>query len=136
MDGELKKVLIVDDDRIHLFTIQKLILLSQEGVKIKSYRDGQQAYSYLVKNRMDAAILPDVILLDLGMPGWNGWRFLKEYNKILPNLAKEIKLYIVSCSPNPTDISQALKDPNVCDYLSKPLTIETLNRVFERKMVK
>lgn len=136
MSSTLKKILIIDDDRVHLFTIQKLLLLSQKGVQLKSYRDGRQAFNYLQESADNEDKLPDIILLDLNMPGWDGWKFLLEYGKLLHRFPKKIKLYIVSSSSHPEDVDKAFRNTNVSDYITKPLSIDTLNRIFSQNLVK
>ena len=135
MNSSLKKILLIDDDRVHLFTLQKLLLLSQKALQLTSFRDGREAFLYLQKAVKDENNIPDIILLDISMPGWDGWKFLLEYGKLLPRLSKKIKLYIVSTSSHPEDIEKALRHDCVSGYFTKPMTIKALNKVFEQCLI-
>ena len=63
-------VLVVDDDG----SIRQLLrtLLTGEGHEVGEASDGAEALT-MVEQRM-----PELILLDLNMPGMHGWRFLDE----------------------------------------------------------
>src|SRR5512138_1723932 len=62
-------VLVVDDERDIREAVSEV--LEDEGYEVLGARDGAEALS---KSR---AHHPDVILLDLMMPGMNGWEFRK-----------------------------------------------------------
>jgi CheY-like chemotaxis protein len=61
------RVLIVDDE----FDIRQAVaeVLSEEGYQVLSAGDGAEALAYLREFR------PNLVLLDLMMPGMNGWEF-------------------------------------------------------------
>jgi CheY-like chemotaxis protein len=62
-------VLIVEDDA-HI-RAALLMILDSEGYEVAEAADGQQALDWL-----RAGGKPDLILLDLMMPGLDGWQFL------------------------------------------------------------
>jgi chemosensory pili system protein ChpA (sensor histidine kinase/response regulator) len=67
----LEAVLIVDDAPHFRDSVR--LLLRSFGFQVATARDGQEALDYL-KNRP----LPNLIILDLCMPGMNGYRFREE----------------------------------------------------------
>jgi CheY-like chemotaxis protein len=67
----VQSVLIVDDDLDILGALADL--LESEGYHVTTVTDGQAALSYLRRG-----LRPCVILLDLMMPGMNGWDFRAE----------------------------------------------------------
>jgi len=71
------RVLLVDDEEITHYLVRQLLPRSQYRVSIA--RDGREALDHLPEYR------PDVILLDLAMPGMNGFAFLSYLRQdILP----------------------------------------------------
>jgi DNA-binding response OmpR family regulator len=60
-----KKILIIDDDR----EIVRMLIdqLTVRGFETESASDGESGYLKASK------VLPDIILLDLVMPGWSGY---------------------------------------------------------------
>ncbi len=62
------RVLLIDDEEVTHYLVRQLLPRSQYRVWIA--RDGRHALDHLSENR------PDVILLDLAMPGMDGFSFL------------------------------------------------------------
>lgn len=56
-----KKIMVVEDERISLTLMQKLLV--EHGYEVVSTQDGSQAVSLAMKEK------PDLIILDLGLPG-------------------------------------------------------------------
>ena len=75
----MKKILLVDDeDSIHLLYREEL---EEEGYEVHSALSGEEALTQL------KIILPDLVILDINMPGINGidvLRQIKEMNSSLP----------------------------------------------------
>jgi len=70
-DASLFRVLIVDDSRINLKVVERMLL--RLGVKeIKMCSDGSKALEYLES----AQVLPNVILSDLNMPNMDGYELM------------------------------------------------------------
>ncbi|OGQ85523.1 MAG: two-component system response regulator [Deltaproteobacteria bacterium RIFOXYD12_FULL_56_24] len=75
----MKKILLVDDeDSIHLLYREEL---EEEGYEVHSSLSGEEALTQM------KIIMPDLIILDINMPGINGidvLRQIKEMNPTLP----------------------------------------------------
>lgn len=72
---------------------------------------------------------PQLIFLDLNMPGANGWDFL-EVLKELPNEAVlKIPIIVLTSSSNPEDAERSTHYDNVKGYLTKPLAFAELDRI-------
>jgi excisionase family DNA binding protein len=90
-------VLIVDDDE----KICRALVRIVEGVgcKAQSTTDGRSGLEIVSRTR------PDLILLDLAMPGMNGPQFLKELRLTHPNLP----VVIVTAYPDSELMAEAMK---------------------------
>jgi len=71
MDNAMKKILIVDDNEVHLVIAENILKGKYEVTTAKS---GKEALALLSKGYM-----PNAILLDVLMPEMDGW---ETYNKI------------------------------------------------------
>jgi CheY-like chemotaxis protein len=111
-------VLLVDDDPDIRETFQSL--LEMYGLKVVTASDGAEAFTRLRGYRGR----PCVILLDLMMPGMNGYQF-REAQLRDPDLAA-IPIVIITC------VSKL--DPSVrgLEVLSKPIHLETLLATVQR----
>ena len=116
-----KTALIVDDDPAIVDGLSEY--LEHDGYGVVGAADGREALALL-----DSGVRPDVIVLDLLMPGMDGWDFrMAQLNK--PSLAT-IPVVIISAS----GFSQAtmLKQLRVEEYLPKPLDPELVVRTLDR----
>jgi CheY-like chemotaxis protein len=85
MEGEKKKILIVDDDN---FLLDMYALkFSQNNFEVYTATSGVHAL-----DKIKAGLLPDVMLMDIIMPEMNGFEVLSEINakKMCPNCLKII----------------------------------------------
>jgi len=79
MESNMKKILLVDDEEsIHLLYREEL---EEEGYEVHSALSGEEALDKV------KIIAPDLVILDINMPGMNGidvLRKLKDMNPKLP----------------------------------------------------
>lgn len=66
-------VLVIDDDADIREALSSVLEL--EGYTVAAFGDAREALAWL-----DAGHTPSVVLLDLMMPGMNGWQFLSAVN--------------------------------------------------------
>jgi len=107
------KVLLVDDEKAFVDTLAQR--LSMRELIVDKVYDGEQALTYIKK--MD----PDVIVLDLKMPGLHGIEVLREIKKI----KHEIQVIILTGHGTDKDEEEARKLGGF-DFLRKPADIDLL----------
>lgn len=95
----INSICLIDDDPITIFSVKKLIEITQIAKTIVSFRNGHEALEFF--NNMENQIHPDLILLDLNMPIVDGWEFMDAYSKL--NLNNEVVIYVMTSSINPSD---------------------------------
>jgi CheY-like chemotaxis protein len=117
-------VAVVDDDPIYQFTATKTIQLTKAASLILSFTSGELALAYLREHRHQADQLPDFLFLDINMPVMDGWMFLDDFERLADQLAKRIKIFMVSSSIDPKDISRASTHQCVMKYLTKPISMK------------
>ncbi len=112
-----KRILIVDDDSTVRDSLSNL--LAAEGYFIIAAENGQQAITF-------ANTLPlDLVLLDLNMPGKNGWDTFEQLTSEHPLIP------IVIATARPDQLFTAL-GAGVGALLEKPMDMPTLLRTLER----
>lgn len=117
----METICIIDDDKIHHFTIEKVIQLQGFTNNMLSFHDGYDAISFFHQNLARPEVLPDIIFLDLNMPVVSGWQFLQQYALIKSQIRKKIKIYVVSSSINQIEIRRVTAIEGVSGYMQKPL---------------
>ncbi len=103
-----KKVLIIEDDNFLGDVLQ--LKLEKEGYDIVLEKDGRRGLDLMKK------IKPDIILLDIILPGMNGYEILEKKQK--DKEISKIPIIVISNSGQPVEISHIL-DLGVKDYLVK-----------------
>jgi len=124
------KLVMIDDNTLEHMIVKRLCQRLKIFAEADYHCDARTVLAQLSKEQ--AAHLPDIILLDLQMPEFDGWDFLEEFGKIYTSLTKSIKIYIFSSSINPVDIMRSATYPFVCDFISKPMKQETLQQLYEQ----
>lgn len=114
-------VLVVDDSRTQLFSIEKI--LKAEGVKVYTAENGKQGIL------MARHVKPDLILMDIVMPEVNGFQATRYLSK-QPETAG-IPIVIVSGSDQESDKAWGMK-LGARDYLHKPVSKSALLEMVSR----
>ena len=121
--------ILIDDSAFDLFIYEKLILKSGIGNSVRPFNAAQDALEYLSG---EADTLPKtVILLDLQMPGMNGFEFIDEFGQLPEDLKSKIRIYMLSSTIDTRDIEKAKASIYIIDLLSKPLEIGLLKSILE-----
>lgn len=111
----MKKILVVDDNFDNRTIIAQMLKLS--GFQVAMASDGHQAIDATESEE------PDLILMDLAMPGLDGWSATARL-KARPELA-HVPVIAVTGHVTRSDIERALQ-AGCADYLSKPIDFETM----------
>lgn len=125
-----KVVMLVDDNTIDNFINQKVVINSKFTKEVYVHTNAQSALEFLrnIENlkEEERLILPSYIFLDIDMPVADGYYFLEEFHKLSEKTVSEIKIVMLTSSLNPNDEKKSNAYGNVVNYLSKPLTAESL----------
>ncbi len=107
------KVLLVDDEKDFALTLAER--LGMRGIQVSTAFSGEEALNLLETYQ------PDVMVLDLMMPGMSGSTVLGRVKNLNPNLPIILLTGLSSTAEGVSDISQG-----AFDFLIKPLQIEEL----------
>lgn len=119
-----KHLCVIDDDDIYQFTIKKLNDFSGAFSRLSIFNHGDEALDFFMRNAQNSEELPDAILLDINMPGMNGWDFMRAFDK-LDNLVKDVEIIFVTSSIDDNDRLKAQEWADT-SFLVKPITEENL----------
>lgn len=135
MGQKVELACIIDDDKIYVNLVKKIIEIKKLSENLLIYKNGKEALDYFKKTMSSVThedLLPDIIFLDLNMPVMDGWEFLNEFLKIKNNLNKKITLYVVSSSIDPRDLERVKAFNMVTDYLIKPIELKKFEKIFDK----
>ena len=108
-------VLAVDDIPLNLLLVQKM--LSRFNFKMRTAANGQQALDAVAQQK------PDLILLDLMMPGIDGFEVIRRLREN-PDTA-DIQIVILSALNSNEDVVKGF-NVGANDFIMKPIIMEKL----------
>jgi two-component system, NtrC family, response regulator AtoC len=114
------KILLVDDEPGMLRYIKTL--LEVDDYKVETACTGEEAVEKVQKG-----LQPELVLLDLLMPGIDGLQTLEQLRKLQPNL----KVVMLSCVTDTRKVVQAIR-LGAHDYLTKPFQKAELDAVIDQ----
>lgn len=119
---KLAHILLVEDNEGDILLTLDAFEESKLETKVSVARNGQEALDFLnKKGEFAKAKRPDIILLDINIPIFNGLEVLQEIKH--DEILKKIPVIMLTTSSNQTDIDKAYK--NYCNsYIKKPLEME------------
>ena len=111
----VKKIMVVDDSPTERFFLQDL--LTKKGYAVISADTGEEGVARAAKE------LPDLILMDVVMPGLNGFQATRQISKS-PETA-HIPIFMCTTKDQETDKVWGVRQ-GAKDYLVKPVNAEEL----------
>ena len=115
IDVDSLKVLVVDDVPLNVLLIKKM--LSQYTFKLQTANSGQAALDAIAKDK------PDLLLLDLMMPGIDGFEVIRRLRA--DEKTKTLPIIILSALNSEADIVKGFK-LGANDFINKPVIMERL----------
>jgi CheY-like chemotaxis protein len=124
-------VLLVDDNDIDVVVNTKLLRLANLTEHISAFSDGESAIQYMVDNMNDLKGHLNVLLLDIQMPGADGFKVLSDYQNLPDDFKSSCKVFMLSSSIDRNDIERAENIPDIIKVLEKPLDVYLLRRLIQ-----
>jgi two-component system response regulator AtoC len=121
--AERVRVLVIDDDPGVRDYMEALV--SRQGYKVFAVADGEQALKTLEETQ------PDLITLDVVLPGMDGLETLRELKQRLP----EVPVVMLSGHGHARTIVEAMRH-GASDFLRKPFEVEELELAFQKALEK
>lgn len=111
----IHNILLVDDSRTELHVLSDL--LSRKGYKVRTAQNGDEALRRLAEEK------PDLILMDVVMPGQNGFQLTRTITRD-PQYA-DVPVILCTSKSQETDKVWGMRQ-GARDYVVKPVNAEDL----------
>ena len=111
------RILIADDDSLVRGSLAAV--LESEGYVVVEAPDGVKAVSRAIEQ------MPDLVLLDLNMPHWDGWAAFSQLDRVAPL----VPVIVITARPNQYAKAAGL---GVDAFMEKPLDIPVLVAAIKR----
>lgn len=118
--GPRKRILIVDDEPAILETLKEAFRRFRHGhaYDVETATNGFDAFQSLVRAR------PDLVLLDMNMPGMSGLQLLKQIRM----LDQRLPVMVITGNPDHRAAAETLK-AGVFAYVPKPFDLRHLDHL-------
>lgn len=124
--SSIVKIMLVDDNIIDRLVHRRLLEIHKIGQTIDEFSSGEEAINFLTENRQNGKLLPDLILLDIMMPGMDGFDFMVHFSKLKDQFEKPPLVFMLSSTNDESDIRKVRNNSDVIKMLNKPFSPESL----------
>lgn len=129
MRSKLNKILLIDDSEADNFIASRVIRKAGVTEKVIVKYGGLPALDYLTTTVNGVYPNPELIFLDINMPGMNGWEFLEQYKSLPADQRMGIVVCMLTTSFAERDRQMAARFEVVQSYSHKPLTKKRLMEI-------
>ena len=133
--NHFRNIIIIDDDVAS--RVLARIIVKEENIadRVLTFTTADEGMRFIlqscVNGRAAAEGCPDLILLDLNMPGKDGFDFLTDLEKLQGENVLCAKVAILTSSENKRDVERAAAF-HVHAYLPKPVSEETVKSLITK----
>ncbi len=113
----IQKILLVDDSKTELHFLSEL--LTKRGYAVRTAENGEEAMRRLAEEK------PDLILMDVVMPGKNGFQLTRTITR--DPLFEKVPVIMCTSKNQETDRVWGMRQ-GASDYITKPVDTEELIR--------
>ncbi|MEQ9438500.1 MAG: response regulator [Cyclobacteriaceae bacterium] len=132
MSKKIHCILLVDDNPDDNFFHERVIMKNDFADFVIAKESGLEALDFLKQPKDSKIAHPNLIFLDINMPGMNGWEFLEEYDKLDKDQQSQVIMVMLTSSQHTDDIAQASTKKTLADFKTKPLTEEMLDEIMDK----
>jgi CheY-like chemotaxis protein len=126
-----KCALLIDDDEINYLLCRELIRNIGVFKKLQLAGSSEEGADYIIKYSIENQNhCPELILIDVDIPGTDIYEFLNLFNEIKFVNTSQVKVIILSDSLKQQDFSRISK-PFSLSCIEKPLTVEKILSCFQ-----
>lgn len=129
----LNEILLIDDSESDNFIHSRVIKKAKVTENITIKYSGEEGLEYLKTRINNDYPRPNLIFLDINMPGMDGFEFLEHYEQIDDEQKADVVIAMLTTSTSPIDRKKAAKFKQLQHFDNKPLTEEGLMNVLRKQ---
>ena len=134
MSANLNHIVLVDDNETTSFLNNRLLGRLAVADQVSTFSRADEAFEqFWGDNTAESSVpAPDLVFVDLKMPGVSGFEFLELYNALPKPVQDQTVMAVLTTSMHGADTARVAQYPNI-EYLTKPLTEEKMRKLLEKR---
>lgn len=129
---KLNCILLIDDNPGDNYIHKRAILKADVCDHVEVAVGGKEALDYLKNGGVGPYPKPELIFLDINMPGMSGFEFLEEYSKLDEKFKSKTIVFMLTSSLLPEDTERAMNSGEISEFLNKPLNVDKVREIIAR----
>ena len=122
-------ILLIDDSEIDVLVCRRLMELTHFASHVTITSTAEEAVDFLRNEMTDAEKAPELILLDMHLPGMSGFDFIDIFKTLPDYILDKTKIVILSVFQKKEEIDKIFKNAFVTGQLDKPITQDSLRKL-------
>ena len=127
---KFQKVFLVDNNALDTLNNAELMSKRDFAEELTLFNSADSALECISKTRR-LNDMPDLIFLNLNLPGMDGFNFLSRFSELNDFARKRCKIVILSSDTNEKDRQKCLMNRNVVQYFPKRLNDRMLEQFID-----
>ena len=132
-DYTYQHVLLIDDSEIDVLVNRRLMELTHFASHVTIASTAEEAIDFLRNEVLNADQAPELILLDMHLPGMSGYDFMKIFATLPDYIQSKSKIVVLTVIQKPEEKEKLFENKFVAGQLEKPLTQDALRKLAEWK---
>jgi CheY-like chemotaxis protein len=124
------QVILIDDSDIDNKVNTKLLKLARLTSDIQAFTDPERAFRH-VQAEGPTWTATRWILLDIRMPGTDGFAWLEMFRTLPESVQAMCRIYMLSASIDRSELNQAEADSSVIALMEKPLDVYMFRQLLD-----
>ncbi len=124
---------LLDDDPVALYLLEITLNerdIARQILSFTTFPALLKAFSGLAEEDPNNAHLPDLLVLDLNMPGKDGFEVLEQLLQIPGIGGSKVCVFLLTASPDPRQ-AHKVKQYSIRGYLEKPLDDQAIGQLIQ-----
>ena len=132
-DYTYSHVMLIDDSEIDVLVSRRLMELTHFASHVTITSTAEEAVDFLNNEVTNTGQAPDVILLDMHLPGMSGFDFIAAFKALPDYIIDKTKIVLLSAFQKQEEIDKLFENKFIVGQLDKPLTQESLRKLMSWK---
>src|SRR5688500_14626599 len=113
-------VLLIDDSEIDVLVCRRLMELTHFASHVTITASAEEAIDFLKNEVTNASEAPELLLLDMHLPGMSGFDFIKVFKTLPDYITQKTKIVVLSVYQKQEEVDRLFENKFIAGQLDKP----------------